>query len=157
MGDGHAAHAANLLKQQQRIVHRHPGVDNIAILIALLRRHNARLVAADCLVVESVARHPSLQEERYDLAGAIGVEHVVVAYGVVDAALEAEETDVVPGQVIHIGHLLRVPPPVVVGSSLMVGRGAEVHAGRVDHVAVEVCQRAVDSTSGVPTQFRVSM
>src|SRR6266581_2177015 len=60
-----------------------------------------------------------------------------------------------PRHVVHVRHLLRVPPPVGPGAALVIGGRAEVHRGHIDHVAIEILQGAVLRAAAVPTQLRV--
>ena len=71
------------------------------------------------------------------------------------AAFVPEDRRVGARHEIHVRHLLRVPPPVGPGAALVIGDGAEIHGGGVDHVADEVVERAVVGAAFVPAQLGV--
>ena len=108
-----------------------------------------------CRVAAQCVRLLVPDEEWNDLALAVCEEHIAMAVGLRHAALVTEDARVGLRHMVHVRHLLRIPPPVVVRAALVVGRGTEVHRRRIDHVTVELLQVAVVSAAAVPAQLSV--
>src|SRR5215831_19716554 len=96
-----------------------------------------------------------LGETRDARIGALGEENIPVAVGIDRASLIAEDRRVGARHMIHVRHLLRVPPPIGPRSALVIRGCPEVHGCHIDHVPIEVLEIAVLSAAAIPTQFCV--
>src|SRR5262249_29349111 len=99
---------------------------------------------------------PGFQMKRRDARiGPLGEEDVPVAVGIDRASLIAEDRRVRSRHMIHVRHLLRVPPPIGPRSALVIRGCPEIHGCHIDHVPIEVLEIAVLSAAAIPTQFCV--
>src|SRR5260370_15085892 len=92
-------------------------------------------------------------EGRHARFGTLGEKYVAMAVGKYGAALVTKDRRVGARHMVHVGHLLRVPPPVRPGSALMVRGGAEIHGPDIDHVPIKILQGAVVLAAAVPAQL----
>ena len=82
-------------------------------------------------------------EERHDRVVAVRVDEVAMAERIAGIPLVAVQCREALRKVVHVRHLLCHRIPEVGASGLVVRRGAEVHFGGIDHVAVELRKRSV--------------
>src|SRR5260370_5867053 len=94
-------------------------------------------------------------EGRHARSGTLVEKYVAMAVGKYGAAIVTKDRRVGSRHMVHVGHLLRVPPPVRPGSALMIRGGAEIHGRDIDHVAIKILQVAVVRSTAVPAQLRM--
>ena len=143
MRDCYAAHAAHFLIEVLRVIAHH------------VARGDAGDIP-DRIPTQCVALLIT-HDERSDRSRAVSKEDVAVPVGLRHAALVPEDARIGPRHVVHVGHFLRIPPPIVVGPALVVGGSSEVHRRSIDHVAVELLQVPVVAAATVPAELGVAV
>ena len=145
MGDGYALSGTDLLVEQLGFV--------------LYEMHG--LV---CRLVSFRGQGQGVQRDAFfekegDEASLISLrkEDIAMAERKTGTSLKAEQARVAARDVIHVGHLLRIPQPVGPQTSLVFGIGAKIKLHRVQHVAIEVLERTVLLSFLIPTQFCVTV